>query len=243
MCHSKRVGFEATPAFTDSMRLASVEFTTDSKQTFVRSKQGFSVSTEVYGTAFFSQRFFIYAAAKSRRRSVHRRAAGPLEHFSPRALHRRERCRPENKADAFYGAAADFGRHAAAGRRAVPIRGSVAGGRFFDGAPGGTGGGSDRRRDYYHSHADCARMVGNARGGGGWAARRVDAASDSQQRRTVEFWSFHIFKYSQSGGEIYTESGHPVGDAAAGGVRGLGAWPRGAGAGYQTEMAFCHRSA
>src|SRR5579859_6171199 len=86
-------------------------------------------------------------------------------------------------------------------------------------------------------------MVGNAGSIRSRAIGRIDAASDSQQRRTVEFRAIHVFEYSQGGGAVFAEGGYFVGNAAAGSLRRLGVGARWPGAGDQAEVAVCDRPA
>src|ERR1700674_1900719 len=111
-------------------------------------------------------------------------------------------------------------------------------GDFLMGRLGGRGGGADRQRDHHDSGADLARMAGDARGVHRGVARRIDPAGDSQQRRSLELRAVHVSEYSESDGETVAQSGIVVGDGAAFDVHRPGAGTRGAGRGYQAELAL-----
>src|SRR6266849_5671161 len=68
----------------------------------------------------------VHVAAEGGRGVFHCRAAGAVEHLSPRVVHRRTRRGPEIKVDAVHDPGADPGRYAAHGEPGLPVCGSVA---------------------------------------------------------------------------------------------------------------------
>src|ERR1700740_1843506 len=86
-------------------------------------------------------------------------------------------------------------------------------------------------------------MAGHARGISRWVAGWLDSPGDSEQRGPLELRSVHVPEYPQGHGALAEKSATLLGDGAAGSVRRLGAGTRGAGAGDEAQVAFCHSCA